>query len=94
MMWLTDDARITDVLLGPLPLPAPAAPELLRIAGEATVASPATVELVTPTGAAILAALAQFAQPEMKLDRVRVGAGQHELPWPNVMRVMVGRQGC
>ncbi len=75
---------------GLLPLPAPATLELMRMARATTVASPATVELVTPTGAAILAALGQFVQPDMKIERVGVGAGQRDLPWPNVMRVMVG----
>ena len=78
---------------GLLPLPAPATLELMRMAGATTVASPATVELVTPTGAAILAALARFTQPGMKIERVGVGAGQRDLPWPNVMRVLVGRNG-
>ncbi len=43
---------------GRLPLPAPATLELLARAGAPTVAHPAQVELLTPTGAAILTVLA------------------------------------
>ncbi len=75
---------------GTLPLPAPATLELLAEAGAPLVPSPARAELVTPTGAALLAALARFEQPEMALRRVGVGAGQRDLPWPNVLRLWVG----
>lgn len=78
---------------GPLPLPAPATLELLRSASAPVTASPARVELVTPTGAAILAALASFEQPAMRLQQVGVGAGQRDMPWPNVLRVMIGEGG-
>ncbi len=76
---------------GALPLPAPATLELLSRAHAPLVASPARAELVTPTGAAILAALATFERPEILLERVGVGAGRKDLPWPNVLRLWVGR---
>jgi pyridinium-3,5-bisthiocarboxylic acid mononucleotide nickel chelatase len=75
---------------GLLPLPAPATLELLKAAQAQLVASPATVELVTPTGAAILASLATFAQPDMRLQRVGIGAGRRDLEWPNVLRLLIG----
>ena len=75
---------------GLLPLPAPATMELIRMAQAPVTASKATVELVTPTGAAILAALAQFCQPEIKVDRIGVGAGRRDLEWPNILRIMIG----
>jgi uncharacterized protein (TIGR00299 family) protein len=78
---------------GLLPLPAPATMELIRMAQAPVTASKATVELVTPTGAAILAALAQFSQPEVKVERVGIGAGQRDLEWPNVLRIMIGAAG-
>jgi pyridinium-3,5-bisthiocarboxylic acid mononucleotide nickel chelatase len=78
---------------GLLPLPAPATLELLRMAQAPVTASPATVELITPTGAAILASLASFKQPDMKLQRVGVGAGRRDLEWPNILRVFLGTQG-
>lgn len=76
---------------GILPLPAPATLELLRMANAPLTPSEAQVELVTPTGAAILAALASFRQPEMRIQRVGLGAGQRELAWPNILRVLIGR---
>lgn len=75
---------------GTLPLPAPATLELLAAAQAPLMPSPAKVELVTPTGAAILAALANFEQPAMRLGGVGVGAGKRELPWANVMRILLG----
>ncbi len=75
---------------GPLPLPAPATLEILARGHAPLVASPAQSELVTPTGAAILAAHATFERPDMVLTRVGVGAGRKDLPWPNVLRLMLG----
>ncbi|TLN16187.1 nickel pincer cofactor biosynthesis protein LarC [bacterium] len=75
---------------GLLPLPAPATLELLAEAKAPTVPSSARVELVTPTGAAILAALATFEQPPMTVSGRGVGAGQRELPWPNLLRLIIG----
>ena len=75
---------------GLLPLPAPATLELLRLAHAPLTPSPAQVELVTPTGAAILAALALFERPDLTVASVGVGAGNRDLPWPNVMRLIVG----
>jgi hypothetical protein len=75
---------------GVLPLPAPATLELLRMAQAPIVASSTKLELVTPTGAAILAALATFTQPNMRLKQVGVGAGQRNLEWPNVLRIIIG----
>jgi pyridinium-3,5-bisthiocarboxylic acid mononucleotide nickel chelatase len=77
---------------GILPLPAPATVQLLRMANAPLVPSKATVELVTPTGAAILAALAEFRQPAMTLQKVGTGAGRRVLEWPNVLRVLIGSQ--
>jgi uncharacterized protein (TIGR00299 family) protein len=75
---------------GRLPLPAPATLELLRMATAPMVPAKANVELVTPTGAAILAALGTFGAPDITIQRVGVGAGKRELPWPNVLRLFVG----
>jgi uncharacterized protein (TIGR00299 family) protein len=75
---------------GLLPLPTPAVVELLRGAPMYSVGIP--VELVTPTGAAILAATAEgFGDlPLMEVESVGYGAGTHELEFPNVVRVFVG----
>jgi pyridinium-3,5-bisthiocarboxylic acid mononucleotide nickel chelatase len=75
---------------GILPVPAPATLELMRVANAHVVASPARMEQVTPTGAAILATLATFEQPNMVLQATGSGAGQRDLPWPNILRFMIG----
>ncbi len=75
---------------GLLPLPAPATLELLTRARAKTIPSPSTQEMVTPTGAAILAAFARFELPQMTLQAVGLGAGSRDLPWPNVLRLMLG----
>ncbi|HEY9077944.1 MAG TPA: nickel pincer cofactor biosynthesis protein LarC [Anaerolineaceae bacterium] len=75
---------------GVLPLPAPATLEILARVGAPVIPSQAQVELVTPTGAAILATLAKFEQPSMRLRGVGIGAGQRDLPWANVLRIILG----
>jgi uncharacterized protein (TIGR00299 family) protein len=76
---------------GFLPVPAPATLDLLK---KIPIASPGIArELVTPTGAAILANLVdKFAPaPEMVLSAAGYGAGKCELKGhPNCLRVMVG----
>jgi hypothetical protein len=77
---------------GAMPIPAPAVVELLR--GAPLYSKGVTQELVTPTGAAILAALAEgYGEiPMMRVDAVGYGAGTHKLEFPNVLRVLVGEE--
>ncbi len=75
---------------GRIPVPAPATLELLTAAQAPIRPSPGPGELVTPTGAAILAQYARFEQPEMRLLRTGVGAGQRDPAWPNVARLLLG----
>jgi uncharacterized protein (TIGR00299 family) protein len=75
---------------GLLPLPAPATLEVLRLVHAQLTPSQAEVELVTPTGAAILGALATFERPSLTIAKVGVGAGKRNLPWPNLMRLIIG----
>ena len=75
---------------GQIPLPAPATLELLAAAQAPTRPSPGPGELVTPTGAALLAQYARFEQPEMRLARIGIGAGQRDPAWPNVARLWLG----
>lgn len=74
---------------GPIPVPAPAVIELLR---GAPLAERGEDELITPTGAAILAASADSfgPLPLMTLSSVGYGAGTRETNVPNVLRVLVG----
>lgn len=78
---------------GPVPLPAPATLEILAQAGAPirAAAPPAGGEQVTPTGAALVAELATFGRPPLRLQRVGVGAGSRDDPaWPNVLRAWLG----
>ncbi|MBV8159487.1 MAG: LarC family nickel insertion protein, partial [Acidimicrobiia bacterium] len=76
---------------GMLPNPAPAVVSLLR--GAPTYGRDVSVELVTPTGAAVLAALAvgYGPLPPMTIAATGFGAGSRDLDGlPNVTQVVVG----
>jgi hypothetical protein len=84
---------IVEAAHGRLPLPAPATLELLR--GIPVEGVDERAELVTPTGAAVVAALADgFGElPPMRLDRVGYGAGERDLvSRPNIVRAIVGER--
>ncbi|HEY3118702.1 MAG TPA: LarC family nickel insertion protein, partial [Chloroflexota bacterium] len=75
---------------GPLPLPAPATLALATRAKAPLRPAGTEVELVTPTGAAILTTCAEFTQPPLVVEKVGTGFGTRELPWPNVLRLWLG----
>lgn len=75
---------------GQIPLPAPATLQLLTGVQAPSRTAPGPGELVTPTGAALVAELAEFRQPSMCLEQVAYGAGQKEFEWPNVARLWLG----
>ena len=77
---------------GVFPVPAPATADLLR--GVPTYSAEVQKELVTPTGAALLKALAPGfgPQPAMVADAIGYGAGTRNPPgFPNVLRLSLGR---
>ena len=75
---------------GILPVPAPATLALME--GKPIYSSGAERELLTPTGAALLTALSsEFGQmPPIKVEKIGYGAGRDDLPYPNVLRLMIG----
>ena len=75
---------------GQIPLPAPATMGLLE--GLPVRSTEIKAELITPTGAALLAELVEdfSPPPEMKVEAVGYGAGTRDLPIPNLLRVMIG----
>jgi pyridinium-3,5-bisthiocarboxylic acid mononucleotide nickel chelatase len=76
---------------GVLPVPAPATARLLQ--GAPTFSSGVQRELVTPTGAAIVATLCDSfgPQPPMTVSAIGYGAGTADLEGqPNVVRIMIG----
>lgn len=77
---------------GILPVPGPATLELLRRKGAPLYASEYGPEFLTPTGALILATLADgFGPfPLMRVERIGYGAGHKDFTIPNVLRVSTG----
>jgi pyridinium-3,5-bisthiocarboxylic acid mononucleotide nickel chelatase len=78
---------------GVLPVPAPATANLLQ--GRPTYSNGIQKELVTPTGAAIVATLCETfgPQPAMTVGAIGYGAGTADLEGqPNVVRIMVGEE--
>jgi uncharacterized protein (TIGR00299 family) protein len=77
---------------GAMPIPAPAVVELLR--GAPVYSRGVPFELVTPTGAAILAATVEGYGdiPAMRVASVGYGAGTHRIGFPNLLRVLLGEQ--
>jgi pyridinium-3,5-bisthiocarboxylic acid mononucleotide nickel chelatase len=76
---------------GTLPVPAPATANLLQ--GKPTYSNGVQRELVTPTGAAIVATLCDTfgPQPAMSVSAIGYGAGTADLEGqPNVLRLMIG----
>jgi uncharacterized protein (TIGR00299 family) protein len=80
----------TQSMHGKIPLPAPAALELIK--GVPVYGMEMDMELVTPTGAALLTSLAnRFGSfPAMEISAIGYGAGMRDLPIPNVLRVLIG----
>jgi uncharacterized protein (TIGR00299 family) protein len=77
--------------LGPMPLPAPASVRVLEGTGAIFEATDETRELVTPTGAAILAAGARFERPAMSLRSIGYGIGSRDTPG-NALAVWIGEK--
>jgi uncharacterized protein (TIGR00299 family) protein len=77
---------------GRIPLPAPATVALLE--GVPIQGTELDMELVTPTGAALLSTLAEdFGPiPAMTLTAVGYGAGTRDLPIPNLLRILIGER--
>ena len=76
---------------GMLPVPAPATLEILK--GVPVYGTELPYELVTPTGAAIIASAAQTfgAMPDMTVAAVGYGAGQRDIAQrPNLLRIITG----
>jgi uncharacterized protein (TIGR00299 family) protein len=105
--WALDQLEIGTLLVSPLPMgagfarsrhgiipvPAPATAELL--ASFPVRLGDGSAEMVTPTGAAILKALARPAAPvtAYEIERIGYGAGTRDFAdRPNVLRLIVGRE--
>jgi pyridinium-3,5-bisthiocarboxylic acid mononucleotide nickel chelatase len=97
--WLLDQLKVNAVHASPLPaprgwhhdLPIPGPAVMRVLAGTGAVLEPdqRAFELVTPTGAAILAVAARFERPAMRVDRVGYGIGTRDAPG-NALAVWLG----
>ncbi len=78
---------------GMLPVPAPAALDILREYNLLFKGGPVEAELLTPTGAAILAYFIDLCEefyPQFKAEKVGYGAAYADLEVPNVLRIAIG----
>lgn len=77
---------------GKFPVPAPATLEILKSSSLIWHGGPIEHELLTPTGAAILAHFSEQTKsfPRMTISKIGYGAGSNEFEIPNVLRVMEG----
>jgi hypothetical protein len=99
--WLLHGLEVDQVYSSPLPaprgraghmpLPAPASVRVLEGTGAVFEPTDEGRELVTPTGAAILAVAARFERPAMMLHSVGYGIGTRETPG-NALAVWVGER--
>jgi len=99
--WLLESLGVTQVFAsalpaprgraGTMPLPAPASVRVLAGTGAVFEESGESRELVTPTGAAILAVSATFRRPAITLGSIGYGVGSRETPG-NVLAVWVGEE--
>jgi uncharacterized protein (TIGR00299 family) protein len=79
-----------EIAHGRCSIPAPATAELLRHVPLASL--DVEGELTTPTGAAIVAALADDVcpLPPLKIETIGYGAGQKDFPQANLLRLLIG----
>lgn len=99
--WLLHGLDVTQVYSSPLPaprgrkdgmpLPAPASLRVLEATGAVLQAVTEERELVTPTGAAILAVCAKFESPAISLHSVGYGVGARDQPG-NLLAVWLGEE--
>src|SRR5690348_6951178 len=89
--WLLDSLDVDRVHASALPIsrPGPATLKILEGTGAELRPRDEDRELVTPTGAAILAAAAAFTRPAMSLRRAGYGVGTHPSPG-NLLAVWIG----
>lgn len=99
--WLLHGLEVDQVFASPLPaprgrldampLPAPASMRVLEGTGATFEPAEGGKEMVTPTGAAILAASARFERPAMSLKSIGYGIGARETPG-NALAVWIGEE--
>ncbi len=106
-LTLLEDIGVEQVVVGPIttgtgrvetdhgvyPVPVPAVSELAADSSLVLESGPVDAELLTPTGAAVLAEVAEsrVSLPAMRLDRIGYGFGDRQFPdRPNALRGSIG----
>jgi uncharacterized protein (TIGR00299 family) protein len=99
--WLLHDLGVAQVYASVLPaprgrkdgmpLPAPASLRVLEGSGAVFEEAEGGRELVTPTGAVILATIARFERPSMSLNSIGYGIGARDTPG-NALAVWIGQE--
>ena len=89
---INDGHGFTRCRHGKIPVPAPATVEIFADAGVKSRQTDVPKELVTPTGAAIIAEISESFgfMPEMSAVKIAYGAGTRDLEIPNVVRIVLG----
>lgn len=78
---------------GKIPVPAPATLEILAEAKAPLYVTSIDKEILTPTGAAILAETAIFSKPNLTLEKIGYGIGTRKLKeQPNALALWIGRE--
>ncbi|MDR2056775.1 MAG: nickel pincer cofactor biosynthesis protein LarC [Dysgonamonadaceae bacterium] len=79
---------------GIIPVPVPAVTEILAKRGVQFKQLDVEGEMMTPTGAAIIAELAESfgPAPEMIVKKIGYGAGKKNFPIPNILRIVEGER--
>lgn len=87
---LTEGKGTTWCQHGRIPVPVPATAELIREYGLPMKIIDVDGEMITPTGAAIAAALRNCELPEKFLvEKIGIGSGEKDFPHANVLRAMI-----
>lgn len=89
---VNDGFGFTTCQHGIIPVPVPATAEIFAHSSVLSHQIDVEMELVTPTGAAIIAELpTQYGpRPEMKILKIGIGAGKRNSKIPNILRVFLG----